>query len=274
MGMFDWLYAGKKEPADEGPDEPGESSSPSPPTAERVAARAMVLTAVVQRAYLEPDFQEGGTEGERTRQLLLKIIDAADLGDELDPAERQLLETPVGCADELAANASWRAEGLAVLAWALRRYQLPSYDQCISSGDYLAEGGCLTVDALFRFLNIEGAEDLRDTAVLRPAAEIGKFARQITVVSWRLRQFGLQPGPMDFVGYLRAHPNFKEIWLEHLHLVDGDLALGGVPIAAAPDEEVQRCTGRAVERQIAAYWLQGDDPVYANVDPATILMAS
>jgi hypothetical protein len=142
---------------------------------------------------------------------------------------------------------------------------LPPYDQPIFPPD--------DVQQSVGFLSPSGEEDLRDAAVLRPSAEIDRFARQITVVSWRLRQFHLSPGRMDFVGDLRAHPNFKDIWLEHLRLIDGDLALGDKCIAAASEEEVRRCTSIAVERQIAAYWLQGDDPIYSQVNPATILMA-
>ncbi len=274
MGFFNRLFGGKSEPP---PDD--DESEHVPPTAERVAARAMVMALVVQRAYLEPcaadgGAADGGADADRTRQMLLELIEAAELDDEIEPEERALLESPVGRGEPAAlAGASWRCEGVAALAWALKQFELPVYDQCIASDDYLSEGGRLTVDRFFSAYYTEDGVDLRDSAVLRPSAEIARFSSQITVVNWRLRQFRLEPGPMDFVGYLRAHPAFKELWLEHLSLVDGDLCFGGKAIAVLSEEEFDRAEGIVVERQLAAYWLEGDHALYSKVDPATILMA-
>jgi hypothetical protein len=78
---------------------------------------------------------------------------------------------------------------------------------------------------------------------------------------------------MDFAGYLRGHPSFKEYWLDGLRYMDGDLAFGDRGIADASREEIKKCTSIARERQIAAYWLQGDDAIYSNVNPVTLLSA-
>jgi hypothetical protein len=78
---------------------------------------------------------------------------------------------------------------------------------------------------------------------------------------------------MDFLGYLRGHPGFKEYWLDGLRVIDGDLAIGGRSIANASHEEVKRCMSTVTERQIAAFWLLGDDDIYSKVDAATILSA-
>jgi hypothetical protein len=83
----------------------------------------------------------------------------------------------------------------------------------------------------------------------------------------------MYPGPWDLVGYLRRQASFREGWLEGLRIVDGDLAIGDQAIANAPAEKVQTCERVAEERQIAAYWLEGDDPVYSRVDPTTLLSA-
>ena len=107
----------------------------------------------------------------------------------------------------------------------------------------------------------------------RPAAEIDRFASHVTVVGWRLRQFGIVPTPMDYVGYLRQHGSFTETWLEQLRFVNGDLAIGNCAIADCTADLVAHCRGSADERRIAAYWLQGDDATYSKVDPATLLSA-
>jgi tetratricopeptide (TPR) repeat protein len=272
-----------------------------PPSAQRVAARALVLSAVIYRAEMESD-RFG--DAESWRKQLLRWVDALDLGLELEPGERDLLHAPVGVADKQAiVNAYWRASGLGVLAWALHRIELPAYDQNVDLPRAVARLGFS--EEFLSAMDTTRARDLVQMAGLRPAEDINHFASHITIVSWRLRQFQLDPdrmapsiefdvqgakpvpietsptlrkhiGPgigerMDFVAYLRQHPRFKEEWLNGLRLIDRDLAIGDTTLAEASVEEVQRCTSNAVECQIAAYWLQGDDRTYSNVNPSTLL---
>ena len=76
---------------------------------------------------------------------------------------------------------------------------------------------------------------------------------------------------MDFAAYLRDFPRFQEYWLDGLRFVGGDLAIGANSVTEAPLEQVNNCTSIAEERQIAAYWLQGDKRVYSEVSPDTLL---
>ena len=78
---------------------------------------------------------------------------------------------------------------------------------------------------------------------------------------------------MDFAAYLRGHPMFKEQWLEGLRFVGGDLAIDANSITDAPLKKVHDCISIAEERQIAAYWLQGDEWFYSEVSPDTLLSA-
>jgi hypothetical protein len=55
--------------------------------------------------------------------------------------------------------------------------------------------------------------------------------------------------------------------------VDGDLAIGDQSIKNAPPEKVAFCERIALERQIAAYWIQGDARIYSKVEPTTLLAA-
>jgi tetratricopeptide (TPR) repeat protein len=279
----------------------GENRTPAGlPSARRVAARALVLAAVFYRAQLESD-----RFAEAWRSKLLAWIDALDLGPELERGERSFLHTPVGHADaQLVANASWRVEGLGVLAWALGRFDLPAYDDL---GEFATPPDVGFTEKLLSAMDTAAARELLQSAGLRPKSEIDRFSRHITLVSWRLRQFLVDPdrpvpsmdfemrggrrvavedraalrrpaGPgigegMDFAGYLRGHGHFEEHWLDGLRLIDGDLALGDTSIAAASPEDVRRCASIAVERQIAAYWLRGDDRTYSKVIPSTLLSA-
>jgi hypothetical protein len=231
---------------------------PTPPSARRVAARALVLAAVVGRASLET--QRDGAEDAHTPLAWLRSL---GIPRELEPWERAFLRQPLGRADPaVVRNASWRAEGLAVLAWALNRIDLPAYDEAVVPESALAGVG---------YGSREVARSLLDAGVLRPASDIERLAAHATVVTWRLRTYGLSPLPWDFVGYLRGHASFKEVWLDGLRILDGDLAVGAQPITRAPAEHVHDCLRNAVERHVAAYWLQGDDPVYSKVDPSTVL---
>jgi hypothetical protein len=242
----------------------GIATRPAPPPARRVAARAMVLAGVVGRAVLEMN-REDLRDPDRIRQQPFPWLKGVGIARELEPRERDFLRKPIGRADRAVVNESiWRVEGLAVLAWALNRFTLPAYDEAVSPVPAQASVG---------FGSREVARELLDSGSLRPSSEIERFATHATLVTWRLRQFRLSPGPWDFVGYLRRHASFREAWLEDLRIVDGDLALGAQSIANAPAEKVQHCERIALERHIAAYWLQGDDPTYSKVDPTTLLSA-
>jgi hypothetical protein len=109
------------------------------PTVERVARRALVLTAVGARALLE---QKGTVIGspkttswnplnwfakrENQRRELLEWINLVGIGEELEPGEWEVLERPIGRLEsQQQIDSTWRLEGLVVLAWALGRFELP-----------------------------------------------------------------------------------------------------------------------------------------------------
>jgi tetratricopeptide (TPR) repeat protein len=239
------------------------------PSAERVARRAMVLSLVVYRASLEQFVGEAKYEALRRR--LSEWVKRLDLAAELEKEERAILRAPLGQADEqMCLDASWRVEGLGVLAWALKRLELPLYDDQASARDATASVGFS--EQLLDTLDTAGAQEFLDQARLRSQAEIDAYAVHATLVHWRLRQFGLDGKRMKFVRYLRSHPSFKESWLGGLQFVAGDLALRGQTLSEVPPEHVATFTSAAVERQEAAYWLQGDEPVYAHVVANTVLV--
>jgi Domain of unknown function (DUF4272) len=293
MGFFENLFGSNKPgptksqaPDQETPSlddhEPGEKTPPSPG---RTLARARVLAAVVGRATLEEEVVAGEysrKENDAGRRRLLSWIKQSALTRELEPDEAAFLSTPVGRASRRSTiDASWRSEGLSVLLWALGRFELPRYDES-SAKDVPFEN--------VAFLTSVADADLFDAPALRSDFEISRFASHITIVGWRLTQFrarrdselylhasqelaghtGIHES-MDFVGYLRKHPRFKEYWLNDLRFIDDDLAIGDESIASAPCDHVKTCTSITTERQIAVYWLQGDDERYSRVSPATFL---
>jgi tetratricopeptide (TPR) repeat protein len=272
------------------------------PSAQRVAARALVLAAIVYRESLEWD-----PDAEPYRRKLLDWIDALDLGAELERGERSFLHTPIGhAARQIVINALWRSEGLGVLAWALHRLEaVPRYDELMNVGPVVASLGF--TEKHLSDGDTAAVQEVLQSAGLRPLSQIRQFSSHITIVNWRLRQFrfdrasaayvgtfdvrgdrpvavednatreqdqgsGIGEG-MDFAAYLRQYPNFQESWLDGLRLLDGDLAIGKEAIAHASPDAVKQCMSMAVERQIAAYWLEGDNRTYSKVNPSTFLSA-
>jgi hypothetical protein len=192
MGFFDRLLGSKRAPLrgsdarSDGPPnppghEPAEKPSPSP---QRILARARVLAAMVARATLEREIAQGeytARENERIRRNLVRWIKKSGLNPELEAQEYEFLATPVSRACERdVIDAEWRSEGLAVLMWALQRFELPPYDQ----------GGTedLAVERI-GFLSSVAQADRSEPPRLRPAQEMDRFRSHITIVSWRLTQF-------------------------------------------------------------------------------------
>src|SRR5262252_1528989 len=96
-------------------DKPAESAAR--PEAQRVANRALVLSAVAYRGWLEG--HAGSHEPEMSHRGLLQWLRYYGLYDELEVGELDFLRLPLGSAErQEATNACWRAEGVAVLAWA------------------------------------------------------------------------------------------------------------------------------------------------------------
>ena len=156
------------------------------PTPERVARRAMVLALVMYRAALEQF--PGKAKFESLHSRIPAWIERLGLDAELEQKERNFLHAPLGQADEkVRINADWRNEGLAVLAWALKRFELPHYDEHASPEAAGASIG-FDEDLLDRTDTATAKQVLRE-AELRPASQIDRYATHITLVNWRSGTF-------------------------------------------------------------------------------------
>src|SRR5687768_3790230 len=103
-----------------------------PPSAARVAARAITLCVVSCRGFIDQDAAQAGDFWTRVRDWHGSL----DIDDELEPRERSLLETPLGqLSPQQRAEASWLCEGMVVLAWALRCRTLPAHDETIVAAE-------------------------------------------------------------------------------------------------------------------------------------------
>jgi hypothetical protein len=229
---------------------------PTPPTGDRVAARAMVLAAVSCRGLIEKDSHK--PKAEEFRKTIRPWLDYIGAGRELEPDEAALLSTPLGQLDKRTAlNATWRAEGMVVLAWALGWASLPPiHEECEPSDVAVAMG----------FLD-EQQNTLLHCPCLRDRAEIDRWEGAYLTVHWRLRQWSIEPGPMDFVTFVSACD--WGLCLDELEVLDRDLAIGGVRIDKIDHAVYHEALSITQERHQAFNWLSGFEPVYSDVTTDT-----
>jgi hypothetical protein len=225
--------------------------------AKRVAVRALVLAGIVCRGSIEED--QGDPEAELFRQRVIQWMQRLKLFDEAEPDEAKVLHAPLGAlSQQEAADATWRAEGMAVLAWALGVIELPSYDTSVNPTEVAQALG---------FLNEKRKTVLRAPRLL-PEATINTYAEMLFTLHWRLREFSLHPQSMDFETFTKSCW-FGPLETEGIVFAKGDLAIAGQPIGQAPQETVAIFNCLVRERYRAANWLRGDAAAYSAVDMST-----
>jgi Domain of unknown function (DUF4272) len=239
--------------------EPTEEDELIPPSVERVASRALVLAAVACRGLIEKEKEENVEGAEKVRQRLLPWLDRIGVTGELEPTETSALSTAVGHLDRRATiDASWRAEGLAVLAWALHYATLPQVS---------------VLSAPVEIANAIGfLQDRQQTAIssprLRSYHEIEYWAHTYLTLHWRLREFSLKPGTMDFVSFAMAC-KWTKMELGELEIRDKDLAINGVRIDHVDKDTFRDVVSITTERRIALDWLLGFAALYSDVTTDT-----
>lgn len=231
--------------------------APVAPSAERVARRALVLAAMAARSYLEG---EGPSDDSAAFQRdMLRWLADVGAAAECEARERRVLDAPIGTLSRAdAVNGSWDAEGLVVLAWALGCAELPAFDEECMPRE--------VADALGFWQ--PRAETVLAAPALRAGDEIETLAERLLAVHWRLREYSLNPVPLDFPTFaLRA--SFGPLDVSGLPFVEGDLAIDGVPLGRVPEERWRACLSIAGERHRAANWLLGFEELYSEVTADT-----
>ena len=226
-----------------------EPSGLAPPAWQRVLKRVHVLSVVAvtgEIAKLHPQEQQAAD------RMLQELQDAASW-DGAEQEERALLQTPVRrWTRQQAVDATWRYEGLAVLAWWIGRLRtLPPVDQQIDAG--------VLVDSVTPYADVVAP------LVASPYApqELELLATQLLTAHWRLREFQLLPSPLDLPAVVRQ-ATFAPLTTEGLPLAEDDLAVGGEPLSRADDELVQLTRSTAAERRLAVAWLRGEEELYSE----------
>ncbi len=230
----------------------------APPSSLQVAKRCLVMMAISARAQLEQAGHANASLNHRAQQIAA-WLKGLHIDDALEPDDWTVLQSPIshlGSQDTL--NAMWYLEGLAVLAWALGRSTLPAYDEMADAS---------TLQAQLGFMEEDQAKALLSTAKLRPPSELDGMQKHLFALHWRLREYRIQPQPMNFRAFL------KECWfgpvdVSLFRFVDNDLALGTHPIHEAPKTLFEQCVSTIMERHRAINWLHWGG-LYSETDTPT-----
>ena len=93
----------------------------------------------------------------------------------MEPKEWEVLQRPLGRLDQrMQIEATWRLEGLAVLAWALGRFEVPPHDQLVSLGPLWRSLG---------LLDVETGRALLAAPTLRTREEVGTLRNRPALYS-------------------------------------------------------------------------------------------
>jgi len=106
-----------------------------------------------------------------------------------------------------------------------------------------------------------------DAEVLRSAWSC--FRERLFAIHWRMTEFRLRPGTLDFVDLAVRMPWLSAAAVRALPLVDDDLAIGGIRIDRAPPDAVRTTASIAVERHLAINWLCDGPEIYSATDVST-----
>jgi hypothetical protein len=177
----------------------------------------------------------------------------------LEPAEITLLSTPVGRLDKKSTmNATWKSEGMLVLAWALNYAALPPFHVECEPADVANQLG---------FLDERSSTPLHSPR-LRDWSEIEVWAETYLTLHWRLRQFSSRPEPMDFSKFVRGC-TWGPPRLDHLEVLDGDLAVDGTRIDMVEEQDFRTTLSVTQERHQAFNWLLGFESRYSQITTDT-----
>jgi hypothetical protein len=224
-----------------------------PPTAIAVAKRALVLSGVACRAFLEKIDDDEQRHG--LADAIADFFNELDLWPFLEPYEQKVFDCTIGeMPPRMQIRGTWFAEGVSILAWALRRRDFPPHDQEIDP---------IVITNSLDFLG-GGAKDLLISPRLRRSVDLE------TARLWFYEMHCTLRGFLHYGGSGRL-PN----WLgEYLHIFNlppdrvtfaGLLLIDGKPLAELDRARVEACENIIRERHRAAIWLAGEHSVYTDI---------
>jgi len=229
-----------------------------PPRATLVIHRAFVLAALVCRGFIDGAVEK--PEAEAIQNQVIAWLTKRKLWKKIEPEEARILRADIGTlTQEEVTQITWYAEGLAILAWALNRMELPRHDEEVDP--------YLTTDAVW-FLD-EDAEEVLAAASLRSQPELAACREVLYAIHCRLRAVMRERQRQDFSAWIEMS------WLDILKLdksqllIEGDLAVRGEGVAEVSEPHLQHCEAIMRERHRAIIWLFDSDTTYSLISVDT-----
>jgi uncharacterized protein DUF4272 len=236
--------------------EEDELSRPPPPSPVEVARRALVLSGVVCRAFIENHKDEKSRD---TAEEIHEWFDELELWPYLEPYEQEIINAEFGTMDRhLNITGTWFVEGLAILAWALRRGKFPPHDKQVDP---------IAVTNSLDFLSPDAA-NLLAAPTLRPAEEIKAAREWFYDVHCSLRGFLNWNGDGHLASWIGDY--VKVLGLKRKKVMAGkSLAFEGKPLAETDRERLEQWEPVICERHRASMWLVGDEDPYTEISVDT-----
>lgn len=238
--------------------EPLEEIELFPPSPARVAARTVVMSAVVARAFI--DGSAGDPQAESMYNRIRDWLNALQIDEELEQHEIDMLTTPLGSLQpQDRIDYSWQSEGLAVLAWSLRLMNLPPHDEPVDPHQVAKAVGFLT----------DAARQLIGHQHLRPQEELDSLAERQFALHWRLVTFAKDQKRIDFEAFAKGDQpdnEFGPLDISGVPLIGGDLAIKGGPLFGSQERDWKTALSIAEERHRAANWLIGYRKLYSETE--------
>jgi hypothetical protein len=220
----------------------------------QVAQRTLVLGAIAFRASLE------ATNDPRVVQVSLQVVpwlNRLNCDNQLDPLERELLDTPVGqLSDSQKVDANWSGEAASFFGWTL------------SLSDPLPVMGVADQSALLNTLGIlkpKACEVIRQ-AVLRDHQEIEDACQQIVLIRSLLQETRID---QPFRHVIRQ-VNLNRLAEAGLTTTEEGVSRASKIVDTMTPEERKRAVGSYFVRDHAAFWLFSDRHTYFEVEEEEI----
>jgi hypothetical protein len=224
-----------------------------PPAPAAVARRALILSGVMCRAFLEghPDARYRREVMEEIREWFHNL----GLWAHLEPEEEKLIRSPFGAMTKWRQRqGTWYSEGLAILAWALGRSNFPPHDRRVDP---------IAITNTLSFLDPEAA-DLLTSPSLRGPKELEAAREWFYDLHCTFRGFLYHGGDgrlASWVGDYLAVLGIEPKAVMH----EGGLTFDGSPLAEADRERLEGWEQVVFERHRAAIWLLGEEPLYTEL---------
>lgn len=216
----------------------------------QVAKRAIILGAIAFRASLEVTDHPRVVEHS---QKLLPWLHTLGIDDELDPIERELLETPLGeLSPSQQMDANWASESSSFFCWALN---------LTGPLDVLAPANAKRLQELLGVLKPE-ASSILHSATLRDIADMEAACKQCVLVRSALQEARVAPS----VGEIIRRVNRQRLADVGIAASDDDMMRASSAVAAMSPDERSRAPGLYFVRDHAALWLFSSRPTYFEAD--------